>query len=263
MAIEEGTVTYLGRLCARGHDYEESGKSLRYCSSHGCIACGALRMGRVGDRGDTTYLGALCKRGHDHDGSGGSLRYSGGHTCVVCARAATLRERAEHPERAKARTRGYQRAWKQRHPERAALIVQRYRQSSRFRATRAAWMAATREARLAYARLTNRRRYARRHGGVCVRYSLEDIAVLFGLYGGRCAYCGARASEVDHVIPLSRRGHDALYNFAPACRSCNARKYNYLLEEWYPRQPFFRLERLEFMAAQHVAAGLSRLGEMI
>ena len=46
----------------------------------------------------------------------------------------------------------------------------------------------------------------------------------------RCEYCQAPeaafnlAFEVEHVVPLSRGGVDALENLALACRSCNLHK---------------------------------------
>lgn len=48
-----------------------------------------------------------------------------------------------------------------------------------------------------------------------------------------CAYCEfATASEVDHIIPWSRGGSDEPDNLAPACRDCNAAKFNMTPEEW-------------------------------
>ncbi len=50
-----------------------------------------------------------------------------------------------------------------------------------------------------------------------------------------CLYCGKHFQEVmlsrDHVHPLSRGGLDAWMNVVTACKRCNARKGNLLLEE--------------------------------
>ncbi|MEQ6899663.1 HNH endonuclease [Nocardioides sp. YIM 152588] len=40
----------------------------------------------------------------------------------------------------------------------------------------------------------------------------------------RCAYCGARADTVDHVVPRSRGGPWSWLNAVAACGSCNSRK---------------------------------------
>ncbi|GLY29810.1 HNH endonuclease [Kineosporia sp. NBRC 101731] len=39
-----------------------------------------------------------------------------------------------------------------------------------------------------------------------------------------CAYCGGRASTVDHVMPRSRGGGDTWLNTVAACARCNHRK---------------------------------------
>lgn len=41
----------------------------------------------------------------------------------------------------------------------------------------------------------------------------------------RCAYClTARATETDHVVPLSKGGEDVVGNRVPCCSTCNQRK---------------------------------------
>ena len=47
----------------------------------------------------------------------------------------------------------------------------------------------------------------------------------------RCAYCGRRADTVDHVVPRSRGGTHSWENCVAACRTCNARKADRLVEE--------------------------------
>ena len=42
--------------------------------------------------------------------------------------------------------------------------------------------------------------------------------------GRRCAYCGAAASTVDHIVPRSRGGRNTWLNTVAACGSCNHRK---------------------------------------
>lgn len=39
-----------------------------------------------------------------------------------------------------------------------------------------------------------------------------------------CVYCEAPATEVDHVVPVSRGGTHALDNLVAACSQCNAEK---------------------------------------
>lgn len=49
--------------------------------------------------------------------------------------------------------------------------------------------------------------------------------------GRRCAYCTKRADTIDHVIPRSRGGAHSWENCVAACRACNARKADRLIDE--------------------------------
>lgn len=46
-----------------------------------------------------------------------------------------------------------------------------------------------------------------------------------------CAYCGARADTVDHVVPRSRGGDHSWENCVACCAPCNHRKADRLLAE--------------------------------
>lgn len=56
--------------------------------------------------------------------------------------------------------------------------------------------------------------------------------------GRRCAYCAKRADTIDHVVPRSRGGTHAWENCVAACRACNSRKADRLLEELGWNLPF-------------------------
>ena len=52
-------------------------------------------------------------------------------------------------------------------------------------------------------------------------------------YNYRCAYCGKEFDlfdkpEKEHVMPISKNGDNTKENVVPACRSCNAKKWNKL-----------------------------------
>jgi 5-methylcytosine-specific restriction endonuclease McrA len=63
---------------------------------------------------------------------------------------------------------------------------------------------------------------------------------------GGCAYCGARGVPLqrDCVLPISRGGRYTLDNIAPACRSCNASKWNLEVTGWLRRR---RLDERAFL----------------
>jgi 5-methylcytosine-specific restriction endonuclease McrA len=56
--------------------------------------------------------------------------------------------------------------------------------------------------------------------------------------GRRCAYCTKRADTIDHVIPRSRGGPHSWDNCVAACRACNSRKADKLIEELGWALPF-------------------------
>jgi 5-methylcytosine-specific restriction endonuclease McrA len=62
------------------------------------------------------------------------------------------------------------------------------------------------------------------------RIALNRRAV-FARDGHRCQYCGASAENIDHVVPRSKGGTHAWDNVVAACRPCNSRKRDRLLEE--------------------------------
>jgi 5-methylcytosine-specific restriction endonuclease McrA len=47
----------------------------------------------------------------------------------------------------------------------------------------------------------------------------------------RCAYCGKKADTIDHVVPRSRGGAHSWENCVAACKACNSKKADKLLEE--------------------------------
>lgn len=47
----------------------------------------------------------------------------------------------------------------------------------------------------------------------------------------KCQYCNAAAESIDHVVPRSRGGTHTWDNVVAACKSCNTRKRDRLLEE--------------------------------
>ena len=55
--------------------------------------------------------------------------------------------------------------------------------------------------------------------------------------GGRCWYCGTQTApwknfHVEHSVPKSKGGTDAIENLVPSCSTCNARKHDRDIEEF-------------------------------
>ena len=55
---------------------------------------------------------------------------------------------------------------------------------------------------------------------------------VFSKTNGRCSYCGAKATEIDHIVPRAKGGSNSTFNLTPACRSCNEKKSNLTLKEF-------------------------------
>ena len=56
-------------------------------------------------------------------------------------------------------------------------------------------------------------------------HTAADWAALSAAYGDRCLCCGAGGKlSVDHVVPLSKGGHDGIDNIQPLCLWCNQKK---------------------------------------
>lgn len=85
----------------------------------------------------------------------------------------------------------------------------------------------------------------------------------------RCAYCGARAETVDHVVPRSRGGEHCWENCVACCARCNHRKADRLLSElgWglriVPRPPRGQHWRLLAAVPDADPQWLPYLGEQV
>jgi 5-methylcytosine-specific restriction endonuclease McrA len=76
----------------------------------------------------------------------------------------------------------------------------------------------------------NRTSYEKGAKGKHTRQEWEELLELFG---GLCAYCKVnKATDRDHVIPISKGGSNEITNILPACDNCNSRKHSKNLEDW-------------------------------
>lgn len=81
-------------------------------------------------------------------------------------------------------------------------------------------------------RVSKHNQRARRKG---LRGDLRTSQWLYLLFvwGGRCAYCGALATTLDHIVPLETGGGTFATNVLPACDDCNQRKQSAI---WLPAE---------------------------
>ena len=88
-----------------------------------------------------------------------------------------------------------------------------------------------------YDRARHARRRARKRsaGGT---YTAEDVQRQYESQHGRCWWCMAALNgiyHVDHLVPLSKGGHNSPSNLVVACPSCNQKKHARMPDEFAGR----------------------------
>ena len=63
-------------------------------------------------------------------------------------------------------------------------------------------------------------------------YQNKLRSFIFNRSNGKCVYCGAKATEIDHVIPRSNGGTNSVHNLVASCRVCNKKKSNLSLKDF-------------------------------
>jgi hypothetical protein len=66
---------------------------------------------------------------------------------------------------------------------------------------------------------------------------------IYSAWGDTCAYCGAVAESLDHVMPRHNGGLTVMENLIPACLYCNGNKGSQDFVVWYRKQKFYSIER--------------------
>jgi len=138
------------------------------------------------------------------------------------------------------------RSWRAKHPHKEAEYARKRRAThpevrerdkqwavnnpDKFRAYRQKWISDPEN----YQRklIMNAKRRAIKRGVAINDFTIDDWNVVLCQHEYRCVYCGKEFPTLtqDHVIPLSRGGNHTKDNIVPACRSCNSRKGNRLIE---------------------------------
>ena len=63
-------------------------------------------------------------------------------------------------------------------------------------------------------------------------YQQKLRSFIFSRSNGKCVYCGAKATEIDHIVPRANGGTNSVNNLTAACRACNDKKSNLSLKEF-------------------------------
>lgn len=79
----------------------------------------------------------------------------------------------------------------------------------------------------------NAKRRSRIKGAEGNGFSKADWNAIVAITGDICVYCNkAKATSIDHFVPLSRGGANDKSNILPACKRCNSAKNNHMPEQW-------------------------------
>ncbi|QUG41314.1 HNH endonuclease [Psychrobacillus sp. INOP01] len=91
-----------------------------------------------------------------------------------------------------------------------------------------------------------------------IEITKEEVAMIFEAFEGECIYCGAEESKetgtinLEHIVPMARNGRHHVSNLCCACTSCNSKKRNKPLIEFYRSHEPFTGKRLDYIF-KHVA----------
>lgn len=259
-------VFVLGSLCKRGHDFEGTGKSLRYIVKSGrykgrpgtCAQCKDQKWSQWKKDNPDRYLEGN-KRYYSENRQvclERSKQYYQDHREELIAYSAEweARLKQEDPERYRQHRKKSQQNYRERHGETfLEKRRQRYQEKDweyyrdRYRANRDKILERQKEYRssnLARHSISEAKRRARKKNLHHCPYTPSDLDAVAKQFSWKCAYCdSAGIDHWDHFIPLSRGGPDSINNLIPACQSCNTSKHAKDPGKWFERQLFYSQER--------------------
>lgn len=251
---------FLGKLCSKGHDWNGTGKSLRFIkNARRCVECEKERRSTTAYKQHRNrvmreryqqdfelrqHISAKRKERRDATGN----EYSKRPHVREKHKAYMKRRRLELGGLSKE---DRQKEWAMRklyrHIENMRVLTvvdlvkaeqQQYdeRENIRFRCT-------------LYQRQKSKFRKAMERGCTHSRLiSGAEMQKRWNQFDNACAYCGSKPAdpsvlEVEHVVPISKGGPNLLSNIVPACNCCNRSKHKHDMVKWYRKQPFYDKRR--------------------
>jgi len=147
-------------------------------------------------------------------------------TCRAC-----LREKTKAWQQIganKAWNRSHAKQWADAHPERCAENKRKWRAANLEDLKQREIARSQKPERRMERRLSEAKRRAMKHTSRGT-HTVAEVKALLSRQNGRCPYCHSdicRRYHIDHMMPLSRGGTNAISNIQLLCPSCNHRKYN-------------------------------------
>jgi 5-methylcytosine-specific restriction endonuclease McrA len=233
----------LGKLCKHGHDYEGTGKSIRY-KSGSCVACqkasslaNSHKPYSVAARTNWKAKNRELLRTLGLTSDGSVPKRSSGAVPRSPLWMRSIRDAGQLPTVAMLVLAEQKRYWAENPDAR-----KRHRQEW----LRHQWQLdyATNPSLRAYHREKSKRRKAKMRGSHSIKVTTAQLRDRFAQFGNACAYCGTGGDlHIEHVVPIARGGTHTLGNVLPACERCNYSKHAHDVSAWYLSQPFFSQSR--------------------
>jgi len=124
-------------------------------------------------------------------------------------------------------------AYRKLHPAKPPTVLQQQARRERSRRYRRLHVESVAVSQRRYRRTITyrllRKMYKQRRRNAPGKLTATKLLARIAFYSNLCWFCKKPATEIDHVIPITRGGSNWPSNLRPACRSCNSRKYNRLL----------------------------------
>lgn len=236
----------LGTLCKQGHEYENTGFSLRYkrngkgAKGNDCVECSKQRA-----------AAHRCKHREKINAANRQNYYSNREQRLqqvkeyrqknleeIRVKNAVRRSKPENRERQKQ----YHKRYRQVNKDKLLQAKRDYRLKNLQRVAQSIkrWKQTT-KGRVSIKISCHKRRSLLANADSFTVFEWETQLERFD---HACAYCGCESElTVDHVIPIIKGGCNLIWNVVPACARCNLSKNKSDLSEWYKLQSFYDEDR--------------------
>ena len=182
------------------------------------------------------YLGKLCQNNHNYLNTDKCLRRKNGGHCIDCER--NRKKRPEYKLKNKQRCKDWRDRQSKEYKDRVKLLDAEKKRFLRLNDYNT----------IMTGRLHSKKTKALKKNNIVENVSPSDFTNICNKFNNQCAYCGIifnniKEIEIEHVIPISKKGSHSVNNIVPSCKKCNASKKAQLINEWYVNQSFYNVQR--------------------
>lgn len=229
----------LGILCKRNHQWQDSGKTLRYIKGNDCVECTLTRAIR-------------WKHSHPEAIKESGLKYYEKNKETILAKTIAWQKLnkdkiIKNNKKYSQTAAGKQVAKKYKQSQKGREAIARYNRSEKAKlAQKKVGNERHKRFRLTFKgklwrRRSNNQRRLKKYQSHSIPYTQQQLNERYtNLFDNKCAYCLKNGKLTnDHFIALFRGGSDVISNIVPACLRCNSSKNNRDPKEWYFAQSFY------------------------